>query len=118
MLQQVNEQLLLRGRVQHHLEMIYHATALDTPFDELADELLALMRLEPETSLAPGHVNHWTRPGFERFVDRCLEIVALQRLNGGLEVPLHGVLRLAASLKVLCQHAGVALDPDLDTAVA
>ena len=61
MLQQVNEQLLLRGRVQHHLEMIYHATALDTPFDELADELLALMRLEPETSLAPGHVNHWSQ---------------------------------------------------------
>ena len=61
MLQQTIDQLLLRGRVQHHLETIYHDHAGDLSLDELADDLLALMRLEAASSLAPGHINHWSQ---------------------------------------------------------
>jgi len=60
-LQQTSDQLLIRGRVRHHLEMIYHAHPPDVSLDSLADELLALMRLEPDTALAPGHINHWSQ---------------------------------------------------------
>ncbi|MFC1579229.1 alpha-amylase family glycosyl hydrolase, partial [Pseudomonadota bacterium] len=56
MSQHVNEQLNLGDRVQHHLDMIYHANPLGAALDGLAGELLALMRLDS----APGHVNHWS----------------------------------------------------------
>ena len=61
MLQQASDQLLLRGRVLHHLQMIYHASPPGASLEGLADELLALMRLEPDSVLAAGHINHWSQ---------------------------------------------------------
>ena len=61
MLQQVHEPLQLGDRVQHHLDMIYHANPLGADLSGLAEELLALMRLAPETPLAPVHVNCWSQ---------------------------------------------------------
>ncbi len=60
MKQTVNEKLNLGDRVQHHLDMIYHANPLGANLDGLADELLATMRLEPDQDLAAGHINHWS----------------------------------------------------------
>ena len=59
MLQKVHEPLQLSDRVQHHLDMIYHANPLDADLTGLAEELLTVMRLAPETPLAPVHVNLW-----------------------------------------------------------
>ena len=56
----VNEQLNLGDRVQHHLDMIYHANPLGADLDGLAVQLLELMRLESALELVPGHVNHWS----------------------------------------------------------
>ena len=56
----VNEQLNLGDRVQHHLDLIYHANPLGADLDGLAAQLLELMRLEPALDLVPGHVNHWS----------------------------------------------------------
>ena len=61
MLQKVSEPLQLGDRVQHHLDMIYHANPLAADLTGLAQELLCLMRLAPETPLAPGHVNLWSQ---------------------------------------------------------
>ena len=59
MLQRVKEQLQLGDRVQHHLDMIYHANPLGADLHGLADELLALMRLDASGALGQGHTNHW-----------------------------------------------------------
>ncbi len=49
----------LKDRVRIHLEAIYHDTPLQVGLAELADELLAIMRLE-EVDYAPDFfVNHW-----------------------------------------------------------
>ena len=61
MLQKVSEPLQLGDRVQHHLDMIYHANPLGADLTGLAQELLCLMRLAPETPLAAGHVNLWSQ---------------------------------------------------------
>jgi len=59
MLQKADEIQLLGDRVQHHLDMIYHANPLGAELDGLAGELLELMRLDADTPLAAGHINHW-----------------------------------------------------------
>ena len=53
--------LQLRDRVQHHVDMIYHDNPLGADLSSLADELLALMRLDPAAPLIEGQVNHWTQ---------------------------------------------------------
>ena len=55
----VNEQLNLGDRVQHHLDMIYHANPLGADLDGLAGELLELMQLDATQELVLGHKNHW-----------------------------------------------------------
>tara|TARA_R110001599_G_scaffold145321_1_gene327666 strand:- start:122623 stop:124392 length:1770 start_codon:yes stop_codon:yes gene_type:complete len=59
-LHKVREPLQLGERVQHHLDMIYHANPLGAELGGLAEELLRLMRLVPETQLAASHVNRWS----------------------------------------------------------
>ncbi|MEP4487233.1 MAG: sugar phosphorylase [Halioglobus sp.] len=50
---------LLKERVQHHLEAIYHSTAIDLSVEQLANELLEIMRLGENTQEPRQHVNHW-----------------------------------------------------------
>ncbi|MEP6389152.1 MAG: sugar phosphorylase [Halioglobus sp.] len=50
---------LLRERVQHHLEAIYHSIAIDLSIEKLASELLAIMQLGEHTQEPRQHVNHW-----------------------------------------------------------
>ena len=49
----------LLQRVRHHLEVIY--ANIDTPIstDDVADDLLELMRLDPADKAPPRHVNLW-----------------------------------------------------------
>ena len=47
--------------MQHHLAAIYHANPLNADLSGLADELLALMRLDPNTALVEHRVNQWTQ---------------------------------------------------------
>lgn len=51
----------LRDRVQHHLAAIYHANPLNADLSGLADELLALMRLDPNIALVEHRINQWTQ---------------------------------------------------------
>ena len=50
----------LKARVQHHVEAIYHENPLDAKLDGLADELLAIMRLDQQVSAPPHLENHWS----------------------------------------------------------
>ena len=61
MLQKTREQLQLGDRVQHHLDMIYHANPLGADLSGLADDLLALMRLPAEAPLAVVQPNLWSQ---------------------------------------------------------
>ena len=58
---QKNVQAHLRDRVQHHVETIYHDNPLNADITGLADELLALMRLDENVGLAQYSVNHWSQ---------------------------------------------------------
>ncbi len=49
----------LRDRVQRHLDAIYHDNPLEAELDGLADELLAIMRLEGVEPAPQSFVNHW-----------------------------------------------------------
>ena len=51
----------LFDRVLHHVEAIYHDTAIATEYDVLARELLALMRLDELTPSPAQYVNHWSQ---------------------------------------------------------
>jgi sucrose phosphorylase len=51
--------LQLRDRVEHHVATIYHDNPLAADLTGLADELLAVMRLDPAAALEESHVNHW-----------------------------------------------------------
>lgn len=61
MADQVEQRTPLRDRVQRHLDAIYHDNPLQANLDGLADELLALMRLDPAAEAPPSHVNHWSQ---------------------------------------------------------
>ena len=50
----------LRERVQHHIALIYHANPLQKDLQNLADELLELMRLDIDARAPLPHENHWT----------------------------------------------------------
>ena len=49
----------LRDCVQRHLDAIYHANPLGAELEGLADELLAIMRLESVAEAPEAFVNHW-----------------------------------------------------------
>ncbi|RLA49000.1 MAG: alpha-amylase [Gammaproteobacteria bacterium] len=51
----------LKDRVQHHVETIYHDNPLNADLSGLADDLLALMRLDGTAGLAQYPVNHWSQ---------------------------------------------------------
>ncbi|WP_439135329.1 sugar phosphorylase [Pseudomaricurvus sp.] len=52
----------LPARLTHLLESIYHETPLTVSFEQLADELLELMRLDPaEDTAPPPHYNPWSQ---------------------------------------------------------
>jgi sucrose phosphorylase len=51
----------LKDRVQHHVEKIYHNNPLDADLTDLADNLLALMRLDGNIGLAQTPVNLWSQ---------------------------------------------------------
>ena len=55
----MKDQVHLRDRVQHHVDTIYHDNPLNADLTGLADELLALMRLEGNVGLAQYPVYHW-----------------------------------------------------------
>jgi sucrose phosphorylase len=55
----VNDQEILRDRVQRHVEAIYHDNPLVADLDGLADELLAIMRIEAVDQTPDFYVNHW-----------------------------------------------------------
>ncbi len=55
----MKDQVHLRDRVQHHVDTIYHDNPLNADLTGLADELLALMRLEGNAGLTQYPVNHW-----------------------------------------------------------
>ncbi len=55
-----SETLLLAQRVRQHLDSIYRDVATDASLETLADELLALMRLDPTTPLTEQRANHWS----------------------------------------------------------
>ena len=61
MLQRGGEELLLLERVGHHLEAIYRNTAQADHLDGLAEELLALMRLDTATPAPQPYMNHWSQ---------------------------------------------------------
>ena len=49
----------LRTKVIHHLELIYAEVELDMSLDALADDLLAMMRLNQSVCEPTAHANHW-----------------------------------------------------------
>ena len=49
----------LRQRVRHHLEVIYADVDLARLVENIADELISLMRLDPGSAPPPRHVNLW-----------------------------------------------------------
>jgi sucrose phosphorylase len=55
----MTEQDPLRDRVQRHLDAIYHDNPLGAELDGLADDLLALMRLEENAAAPEPFANHW-----------------------------------------------------------
>ena len=59
MLQKVNEQAQLRDRVQVHLDLIYRDNPLDADLEDLAQDLVDIMRLDPGTEPPESYVNHW-----------------------------------------------------------
>ncbi len=58
---QPNDLPSLRDRVEQHLQAIYHDNPLQANLDGLAEALLELMGVAPDTRQAPQHVNHWTQ---------------------------------------------------------
>jgi sucrose phosphorylase len=56
---EVDSLVLLRDRVQKHIEVIYQDNPLNAPLDGLADELIEVMRLDTELKTPEPHVNHW-----------------------------------------------------------
>ena len=50
-----------KARLVHHIELIYHATRLPMSHATLADELIAIMRLEQEFSAPTPHHNPWSQ---------------------------------------------------------
>ncbi len=61
MLDHTSQQILLRDRVQHHVDAIYHANPLGCDLSGLADELLQLMRLEGAAEPPAPFVNYWSQ---------------------------------------------------------
>ncbi len=57
--ERVNDQEILRDRVQRHVDAIYHDNPLGADLDGLADELLAIMRIENVDQTPDFYVNHW-----------------------------------------------------------
>ncbi|GAB3281466.1 sugar phosphorylase [Parahaliea aestuarii] len=51
----------LRDRVEQHLQTIYRDVPLSLPLAELAENLLAVMRLEAGQNPPAQHVNHWNQ---------------------------------------------------------
>lgn len=51
----------LLDRLRHHVEAIYHDTAIELETCELAVQLQRLMRLENTAAEPPQHVNHWSQ---------------------------------------------------------
>ncbi len=51
---------MLRDRIEQHLQVIYRDNPLQAPLEGLAEELLALMRLMPDETPQPQHLDHWS----------------------------------------------------------
>ena len=51
----------LLDKLRHHVEAIYHDTAIELETCELAVQLQRLMRLENTAAEAQQHVNHWSQ---------------------------------------------------------
>ena len=61
MLQSVSPREQLLEKINHHLEAIYHETAIDPAPSELALQLQQLMRLDNDAIEPQQHVNHWSQ---------------------------------------------------------
>jgi sucrose phosphorylase len=57
----LSEYLTLRERVQRHIDSIYRDNPLGADLRPLADDLLRIMRLEPDTDGVEPQVNHWSQ---------------------------------------------------------
>lgn len=55
----MSEFLTVRERVQRHIDSIYRDNPLGADLRTLADELLALMRLDPDSDGVDPQANHW-----------------------------------------------------------
>lgn len=49
----------LRPKILHHLELIYGQVDMDLSLDQLADKLIAVMRLDQSVCEPTAHANHW-----------------------------------------------------------
>lgn len=51
----------LRQKVIHHLEFIYSQVEINSSYEELADDLLKIMRLDQSCCDPIAHTNHWSQ---------------------------------------------------------
>jgi len=57
----VTEHLTVRERIQRHIDSIYRDNPLGADLRGLADELLAIMRLKPDSDGVEPQLNHWSQ---------------------------------------------------------